>query len=127
MDCDSFCKSFGFICTREFKTDNNKKIFEEIGLSCSDDESQNLYTKPYYPAYYPDNNLCVGYSNISLPILCNVNETMTDKDAVRLCYCSNPGTFALRENCPNTKFFLVRIFLYSDKKKLRVWTLFTQG
>ena len=30
------------------------------------------------------------------------------------------------EKCPNTEFFLVRIFLYSDRKKLRIWTLFTQ-
>ena len=45
---------------------------------------------------------------------------------------------SLSEKCPNTKFFLVRIFLYSDwihsvriqenmdQKKLRIWTLFTQ-
>ena len=39
----------------------------------------------------------------------------------------------LREKCPNTEFFLVRIFLYSewilentDQTKLRIWTLFTQ-
>ena len=31
-----------------------------------------------------------------------------------------------REKCSNTEFFLVRIFLYSDQKKLRIWTLFTQ-
>ena len=42
-------------------------------------------------------------------------------------------TNALRERCPNTEFFLVRIFLYlfwmqenTDQKKLRIWTLFTQ-
>ena len=40
---------------------------------------------------------------------------------------------SLREKCPNTEFFLVRIFLYSfriqesmDQKNLRIWTLFTQ-
>ena len=40
---------------------------------------------------------------------------------------------ALHENCPNTEFFLVRIFLYlfriqenKDQKKPRIWTLFTQ-
>ena len=47
---------------------------------------------------------------------------------------------ALHENCPNTEFFLVRIFLYygwilknfpvfglnTDQKKLRIRTLFTQ-
>ena len=40
---------------------------------------------------------------------------------------------SLRENCPNTENFLVRIFLFSvqiqentDQKKLRIWTLFTQ-
>ena len=39
----------------------------------------------------------------------------------------------LREKCPNTDFFLVRIFLYSvrilentDQRKLCIWTLFTQ-
>ena len=34
--------------------------------------------------------------------------------------------FALHERCPNTEFFLVRIFPPSDQKKLRIWTLFTQ-
>ena len=34
--------------------------------------------------------------------------------------------FTLREKCPNTEFFLIGIFLYSDQKKLRIWTLFTQ-
>ena len=40
---------------------------------------------------------------------------------------------SLREKCPNTELFLVRIFLYSiriqentDQKQLRIWTLFTQ-
>ena len=32
----------------------------------------------------------------------------------------------LRKKCPDTEFFLVRISLYSDKKKLRIWTHFTQ-
>ena len=39
----------------------------------------------------------------------------------------------LREKCPNTEYFLVRIFLYSDwiqentyQKNLCIWTLFTQ-
>ena len=41
--------------------------------------------------------------------------------------------FPLREKCPNTEYFLVRILLYSvriqenmNQKKLRIWTLFTQ-
>ena len=41
---------------------------------------------------------------------------------------------SLRENCANTKIILVRIFPYldwirenTDQKKLRVWSLFTQG
>ena len=34
--------------------------------------------------------------------------------------------FTLHEKCPNTEFFLIRIFLYSDQKKLHIWTLFTQ-
>ena len=32
----------------------------------------------------------------------------------------------LREKCPTTEFFLVRIFPHSDQKKLPIWTLFTQ-
>ena len=42
-------------------------------------------------------------------------------------------THSLREKCPNTELFLVRIFLYSDwiqentdQKKLRIWILLTQ-
>ena len=33
---------------------------------------------------------------------------------------------SLREKCPNTEVFLVRIFPNSDQKKLRIWTLFMQ-
>ena len=51
-------------------------------------------------------------------------------------------TLSLRENCPNTEFFLVCIFPNSDlsispysvrmgenkdQKKLRIWTIFTQA
>ena len=32
----------------------------------------------------------------------------------------------LREKCPNTEFFLVRIRENTDQKKLRIWTFFTQ-
>ena len=32
-------------------------------------------------------------------------------------------TQVLRRKCPNTEFFLVHISLYSDKKKLSIWTL----
>ena len=35
--------------------------------------------------------------------------------------------WALREKCPNTEYFLVRIFRENtDQKILRIWTLFTQ-
>ena len=40
--------------------------------------------------------------------------------------CDTDYTVTLREKCPNKEFFLVCIFLYSDQKKLRIWTLFTQ-
>ena len=33
------------------------------------------------------------------------------------------STLTLREKGPNTEFFLVRIFLYSEQKKLHIWTL----
>ena len=32
----------------------------------------------------------------------------------------------LRENCPNTEFFLVLLQKNTEQKKLRIWTLFTQ-
>ena len=35
-------------------------------------------------------------------------------------------TITLREKCPNTEFFLVRIQENTDQKKLRIWTLFMQ-
>ena len=33
---------------------------------------------------------------------------------------------SLREKCPNTEFFLVRMWENTDHKKLLIWTLFTQ-
>ena len=45
----------------------------------------------------------------------------------------NMSSRPLLEKCPNTEFFLVRIFMFlvriqenTDQKKLRIWTLFTQ-
>ena len=34
-------------------------------------------------------------------------------------------SYIRREKCPNTELFLVYIFLYSNQKKFRIWTLFT--
>ena len=46
---------------------------------------------------------------------------------------ANISNCCFSQKCPNTEFFLVRIFPYSvqirettDQKKLRIWTLFTQ-
>ena len=41
-------------------------------------------------------------------------------------YCWHFLYMPLREKCPNTEFFLVRIQENTDQKKLRIWTLFTQ-
>ena len=35
-------------------------------------------------------------------------------------------TNTLREKCPNTELFLVRMRENTDQKLLRIWTLFTQ-
>ena len=35
-------------------------------------------------------------------------------------------SISLCERCPNTEFFLVHIFLYSEQKRLGIWTHFTQ-
>ena len=40
--------------------------------------------------------------------------------------CTNLHAFSLRENCPNTEFFLVRIQENTDQKKICIWTLFMQ-
>ena len=34
---------------------------------------------------------------------------------------------SLREKCPNTEIFLVRIFAYLEQKELRILTLITQS
>ena len=51
-----------------------------------------------------------------------------DKSIILPCFIFTILGFllTLREKCPNTKFFLVRIFLYSDQKKLRFQILLTQ-
>ena len=50
----------------------------------------------------------------------------------KLSICSNIGScftwcFVFKTPCPNTEFFLVRIFLHSDwiRRDTRIWTLFT--
>ena len=35
----------------------------------------------------------------------------------------NKEDLSLSKKCPNTEFFLVYVFLYSDHKKLCIWTL----
>ena len=46
----------------------------------------------------------------------------------KLSIANELNIFLQREKCPNTniEFFLAHIFLYSDQKKLRSWTFFTQ-
>ena len=55
------------------------------------------------------------------------------KDYPPLNFINDSESEALREKCPNTEFFLVRIFPYSariwentEQKKLRIGTLFMQ-
>ena len=38
---------------------------------------------------------------------------------------TRPDLLPVREQCPNTEFFLVRIQENKDQKKLPIWTLFT--
>ena len=46
-------------------------------------------------------------------------------EAVWYASCSEAsGCNWLCDMCPNTEFFLVRILLYSDQKKLCLWTIF---
>ena len=40
-----------------------------------------------------------------------------------MTFVNNLTKISIREKCPNTEFFLVRIFLYSDQIKLLIWTL----
>ena len=51
-------------------------------------------------------------------VIWNLDALVYDK------FTSQPDT--LREKCPKTEFFLVRIQKNKDQKKLRIWTLFTQ-
>ena len=46
----------------------------------------------------------------------------------KLSIANELNIFLQSEKCPNTniEFFLAHIFLYSDQKKLRSWTFFTQ-
>ena len=46
--------------------------------------------------------------------------------AAKIAYFKWTVQHLLWEKCLETEFFLVRISLYSDQKKLRIWTLFTQ-
>ena len=59
----------------------------------------------------------VIYNKIKIIVFQNIQNS--------LCFeITNKGT--LREKCPNTEVFLVRIQEITDQKKLRIWTLFTQ-
>ena len=62
-----------------------------------------------------------------------MEEGCQDKHAVVNCEAKVGVGGTLREKCPNTDFFLVRIFPQADwmrekrdQKKLRIWTIFTQ-
>ena len=45
------------------------------------------------------------------------------KDLQKTVEDTNDTQNPLRQKCPNTEFSLVRIFLYSDQKILRIWTI----
>ena len=50
--------------------------------------------------------------NIIQPIF-EMDDSLTKPIKKELSVLWFPGTYALREKCPNTEFILVRIFLYS--------------
>ena len=93
-----------------------------------------------------ENNTLMFYSSV-IQILLNLSDNIGLSVVIvgKFSYNGHPSHFpsisfqsrivlvSLREKCPNTEFFLVRIFLYSgwiqenkDQKKLRLWTLFMQ-
>ena len=63
--------------------------------------------------------LCVHFScNSVFPLYVSDEFLVISQSAVM--------KITLREKSVYTEFFLVRVFLYSNQKKLRMWTLFTQ-
>ena len=63
--------------------------------------------------------LCVHFScNSVFPLYVSDEFLVISQSAVM--------KITLREKSVYTEFFLVRVFLYSNQKKLRIWTLFTQ-
>ena len=59
----------------------------------------------------------------SLEIKNEIHKWKPKKCSCRICKTFFP---TLREKCPNTEFFLVRMRENTDHKKLRIWTLFMQ-
>ena len=60
------------------------------------------------------------YKKIPLMAL---GRTHLDHDLVNVLFTA---TETLREKCPNTEFFLVRLQENTDQKKICIWTFFTQ-
>ena len=86
-----------------------------------------------------ENNTLMFYSSV-IQILLNLSDNIGLSVVIvgKFSYNGHPSHFpsisfqsrivlvSLREKCPNTEFFLVRIFPHPDQKKLRIWTLFTE-
>ena len=95
FNCYKTCGRRDFLCEMDIQNINSSVLFQEAGVNCSTDDSQKDWSDPYHPVVFPENNLCVGYENISSQLDCHpVNHTT---DAVngsrRICNCKDPSEF----------------------------------
>ena len=79
------------ICVTNMGTGNTTTIFEEKGVDCSQDQSQKKYDAEFHPAYYPDNNKCVGYHSVPQEVKCEASQGGHNYNIRRICNCMNKG------------------------------------
>ena len=81
------------------------------------------YSNTIYRYAYSSNRHDYMWCVARFGIICTKSKTLLKVTLFHGCFSR---FLALRKKCPNTEFFLIRIQENTDKKKLRIWTLFTQ-
>lgn len=93
LDCESFCLDKGLICAPVINTNNETRLFEKLGASCSRRSTQDYYSESYHPAYNPSLQICAGYIGVPNSIICKV--TAGPSNIQRVCQCLDKGNFLI--------------------------------
>ena len=88
------------LCAPVIETGNGTGMFSKLGLNCTDNIGNAVWSEEYHPAYDTDNKVCYGYVGVPDVVPCSPKNKVKSK-LQRICNCIN------KSKCAVERFMLV--------------------